>query len=195
MFIFIREGEHSDINHLYLSNIGFVRRNHLSCFFTNKKNPKINIPEQIICMTQRQSTFQSIIMLSLDLNIKVQEFDNINTLTDYLIENRESDILICWKYDEIPKIMENLIYKIFKTKIKLVWSRNPLNKKQDEKEYSIVWIFNIDKLEVFPLYNIIYNNIRLCYDIDYSQFSIEPLFMKKFTSSIIYVFLNKLKFF
>lgn len=195
MFIFIRESEHSDMNNLYLSNTGFVRRNHLSHFFINKKNPKINIPEKIVCMTQKQSSFQSVIMLSIDLNIKVHEFDDINNLVDFLIENKDNDILICWKYDEIHKIAENLIYKLFKTKIKLCWGKNPLNKKQQENEYSIIWVLNNNKFQVFPLYNVIYNEIRYCYDISYSQFTIHPIFTKQFTTSFIYNILNKLKFF
>ena len=186
MFIFIREGEQSNIDNINLSNAGFVRRNHLPYFLINKKNPKINIPEIIITNKQNNTAYQSVVMLAIELNKKINDFNNVNQVIDYLVKNTDKDILICWKYDELNKIVEGLIYKLFKYNIKLSW----VSKKHQTDEYNILWVLNNNFFHVFNHYDVVYNNKFQSYDIDYSNFQIQPIFTKQLSLSIFYRFFD-----
>lgn len=204
MFIFVRESERSKINNINLSNIGFVRRNHLPNFLINRKNPKINVPEIIITMKKdindevSNLTYQSVAMLAIELKLKIiNEFSskNINDLVDFLIKNKEKDILICWKYDELTKIIQILLNKILKCNVKLYWGSNPLSGKHQLSDYTSMWVLNEKVLNVFYQYDVIYNNKFKSYDIDYSNFQKEPLFSKQFSINYLYKLINKLNIF
>jgi hypothetical protein len=204
MFIFIRESERSKIDNVNLSNIGFVRRNHLPKFLINKKNHKINIPEIIITMKKDTNdifsnlAYQSVAMLGIELKLKIindYSSDNINDLVDFLIKNKEKDILLCWRYDELTKIIQMLIHKMLKYNIKLYWGSNPISGKHQINDYTSMWILNDKNLHVFYQYDITYNNKYQSYDIDYSKFKKEPLFSKQFSTSYLYNIINKMNIF
>lgn len=193
MFIFIREAEHSNIDNL--SGAGLVRRNHLFEFFIKKKNSKINIPEKIITQNKETCSYQTVAMLGLDLNLKIDTYDNINDVINDLIENKEKDILICWKYNELPKIIEELIYALLKYSIKLHWGENPLSGNHKVDDYKSMIVLNGTFLYVFNQYDVCFNNKSQRYDIDYSKFNIQPLFSKELSLNYIYGLINKLKIF
>lgn len=192
MFIFIRESEQSN---MVLIGAGLVRRNHLFEFFIKRKNPKINIPEKIVTQNKETCSFQTVAMLGLDLNIKIDTYDNIDDVINYLIENQEKDILICWKYNELHKIIEGLIYALLKYNIKLHWDENPLSGNHKVHDYTSMMVLNGSFLYVFNQYDVFFNNKLQRYDIDYSKFKIQPLFSKHLSLNYMYRLINKLNIF
>ena len=134
-------------------------------------------------------------MLGLDLNLKIDTYDNINDVINDLIENKENDILICWKYNELPKIIEELIYALLKYSIKLHWGENPLSGNHKVDDYKSMIVLNGTFLYVFNQYDVCFNNKSQRYDIDYSKFNIQPLFSKELSLNYIYGLINKLKIF
>lgn len=199
MLIFIREGEQSKIDNINLSNAGFVRRNHLPTFLIKKKNPKINIPEIIVTSKQNNKNntpYQSVAMLAIELNKKIENnFNDINEVVDFLIKNIDKDILICWKYNELNQIVENVIYKLFKLRQKLSWGKNPLSKKPQSDNYNSLWVLNNNFLYVFNQYDVVYNYKHQSYEIDYLNFQVQPLFSKQLSSSIFYRFIDRIRIF
>jgi hypothetical protein len=196
MLIFIRHGEKSKKDDINLSSAGYVRRNHLPNFFLNKKLHSFNIPERIIAMKQPHATssnrpYQTVSMLGYELNTKIENdytLIEIDPIVKSLLKE-EKDTLICWEHVELAKMVQHYIHKKYNKKYNLSWGKNPFSNKDSDDDYTSVWIINKDTLYVYNQFDVIYNDNKECYDIDYSQLQKEPFFSiqlnKTFIGSLI----------
>ena len=193
MLIFIRHGEKSKNDDINLSSAGYVRRNHLPYFLLNKKQHSFNIPERIIAMKQHHS-YQTVSMLGYELNVPIE---NDYTLTEIdpvvkLLLHEEKDTLICWEHVELAKIVQQYIHKKYNKKYTLNWGKNPFSNKDSEDDYTSIWIINKDTLYVYNQFDVVYNDKKECYDIDYSQFQKEPSFMIQLNKTLFGSLINNL---
>jgi hypothetical protein len=186
MFIFIRHAEKSEKDDINLSSAGFVRRNELPYFFIKKYNNKLNIPERIIAMKQHTEhtsnrPYQTVSFLGYELKIKIEnEFKRkeINEAISTIIDDINTDILICWEHTEMVEMIERLIHKMYNYKIKLKWGKNPLSYTEDHKDYTSIWVLDPIKhtLNVYNQLEVIYNDKLSRYDVIYDNVKNVPLF-------------------
>jgi len=190
MLIFIRHGEISKNDNLNLSSAGYVRRNTLSEFFLQKYNKNLNIPEHIIIPLQQNICFQTVSLLAYDSKLKIEkvntEHSDFDNLVSVLKKNINTDILVCMDHYQLIKLIESLIYKIYKKKIKLKWSKNPLNK-EDIDDYSSIFVFDPIKhvLNVYNQFDVIYNEKYKRYDVDFNNIQENPIISINFNKTYI----------
>lgn len=161
--IFIRHGEKK--KGIHLSQKGIIRSIELVPFFMNRYNTNINIPDIIIAMRQNLNNsnraFETIKPLADTLNIYIiHEFykKDIQGLNDFIMNNLDKNILVCWEHKKIIDIVE----KISNIK-KLFWKKN---------QYTPIWILNNSQktFKIFNQFKISKNN-----KVDYTQFKTEPI--------------------
>jgi len=176
MLIFMRHGE--DIKYSNnLSDVGFVRSNHLIDYFTIRKNPNINVPKRIIILNDSEKPYQSVSKLSRELNIKIESYnkDSINKIIKCIRQSLNDDILICADYDVLIMIIEKLIYKLYSKKIKLYWGDNIVNTLDNLNDYTSLWVLddNSKTLKTYTLFDVNYNKQYLFFDIKHKKI-LEP---------------------
>lgn len=200
MIIFIRACEQSLLNYGNLSNQGLVRRNNLPLFLKRKYINKINTPELIITKKHEIHSKlnnkiynQTVIMISNEFKINIEEYDSIDNIISSIEKNIEKDILICLEYDDIVIIIEKLIKKLYKSNIKLKWNKDPLAKNHDPTDFVSIWVLDIIhyKLYIYQSFNVIYNSLYYRYDIDYTCTSNIPTY----TLNLSFSYFNWLKSF
>lgn len=185
MFIFIRHGEKSKYDNINLSDIGFVRRNHLPNFFINKKNVNLNIPERIVAIHPYNNdcidyTYQTVIELSKTLNVDVCSYKKheLNDIVNDLIKYKDMNTLICLESEDLSVVVEQLIYKLYSQEFEFNWGKNPFNIYNNKDDHTCIWVVdrNTNTLKVYNLFNVIYNKKYNYYDINYLDVKSEPRF-------------------
>jgi hypothetical protein len=160
-----------------LSDVGFVRSNHLIDYFTIRKNPNINVPKRIIILNDSEKPYQSVSKLSRELNIKIESYnkDSINKIIKCIRQSLNDDILICADYDVLIMIIEKLIYKLYSKKIKLYWGDNIVNTLDNLNDYTSLWVLddNSKTLKTYTLFDVNYNKQYLFFDIKHKKI-LEP---------------------
>jgi hypothetical protein len=89
-------------------------------------------------------------------------------------------------HSQLIKLIESLIYKIYKKKIKFKWSKNPLNK-EDIDDYSSIFVFDPIKhvLNVYNQFDVIYNEKYKRYDVDFNNIQENPIVSINFNKTYI----------
>lgn len=183
MLIFMRHGEDTDVS---LSDVGFVRSNHLIDFFTYKKGPHLNTPKKIIVLKSKtDKSFQSVRKLAKELNVKIE--DSYTNIIELLRLSLTTDILICGEYDVLISIIEKLIFKLYSKQLKLRWGRNPLNTFDDFNDYTSLWVIDNNTLSVYNLFDVTYNKQYSYFDITYKNVKKDPFESIKLTDDIYLV--------
>ena len=190
MYIFIRHGEKTKADDVNLSNIGYARRNELGNFFYTKKNKNLNDPDILVAMKQKNihtsnRPYQTLFLVSYIYNKIIENDYYVEETSDIVnkYNNTNNNILFCWEHDKLVEIVEKYIKKFYNKNIKLNWGKDPLKIKNNEKDYSSIWVLDFEKHEL-KVYNEFEVNKNL--SINYSNFSVEPLFILKLKNKTLY---------
>lgn len=112
--------------------------------------------------------YQTLLPLSKELNIPIYneiKRDSINDLIKFIfnkLENTENNnILICWEHTVIADIIKEILKRQGIKHIELLWGKNPESKKEDDDDYSSMWVLNFAvqcerdnfRIETLKVYN------------------------------------------
>ena len=138
---FIRHAEKNDNDPIHLSESGIIRANELVNFFIEKKRD-IPLPTKIIAMKQKNKKssnrpYETIYPLAQKLNLEINtdlKKKEIKKIVDYIIENENENILVCWEHEYLVEIIKQL------TRIHLKWKSD---------DYSSVYVWDDKQLKYY----------------------------------------------